>query len=207
MSQRDPTTDAFAGSGADLPLDQAEALDAACDAFERKWTGGGRPDVLAAVLEVEERLRPAAARELVALDVYYRRRAGEPLPDYAARVPALDPDWLAGIICGAGDATAARPGGADRPPRAGDAVRYFGDFELLGEISRGGMGVVYRARQVSLDRVVALKMIKSGEFARPVEARRFRQEVEAASAFEVAFGTARAGTRAASVPPSSSRMA
>src|SRR5262249_54397447 len=64
------------------------------------------------------------------------------------------------------------------------SVRCFGDYELLEALAQGGMGIVYKARQNSLQRLVALKMLRVDAFDRAVDVQRFRHEAELAADLE-----------------------
>ncbi len=152
------------------------ASDNDLDLAERE---GWLDEVLTAYLKARDVGRPPGRDELLAAYPDLAAPLGDFLRD-EGRLDRLAAPLRAAVsrLAGAAPLPVACRGPA--PPASADGPR-FGDYELLEQVGQGGMGVVYRARQVSLNRPVALKMIRPGVCDGPEARARFRTEARAAA--------------------------
>src|SRR5436309_3455456 len=154
------------------PLSLLYRVDGCCDGFEKRLQAGERPRIEDFLDSAVGEERCVLLRRLLRLDFEYRRKRGEvPEPeDYLNRFPG---EYTA-ILQEFSQAETVPPSEAI-VTAALPATREVGfPFEILKTLGRGGMGVVYKARDLKLNRLVALKMILAGSHAEPGELARFR---------------------------------
>lgn len=176
-------------------------IDKICDEFEARWKAGEQPSLHDFIQQITKESRPALAKELIPLDVECRAVFGS-VPDaveyamfgdggvrLAQRVidtiqtkpqvdggtASHDAEYAETFIR---NKTSWNTADGNAPD---DISPQIGPYRLLQKIGKGGMGVVYKAHQVKLNRTVALKMILTGNQAGDDEIARFHAEAEAAA--------------------------
>jgi WD40 repeat protein/serine/threonine protein kinase len=159
-------------SDSPLPVAAARRVDEIADRFEIALLAGARPLLEDYLKDVGNLELPALLAELLRLEVEHRLQNGErpSEEEYRQRFPS-HAHLLAPVFSEAPTIGGATGGPKDWPVLPG--------YEILEVLGHGGMGIVYKARQLSLNRTVALKMILAGQLAQPAEIERFRVEAEA----------------------------
>lgn len=150
------------------------------DADSPKERNAAREQQLAELLErMTAELRAGRAPDLEALTKEHPKLSGELRELWGA--VQLAEGMAVGLSRRSWPTAKATVPWTDRPAAGSELPREFGDFELQRELGRGGMGIVYQARQRSLNRTAAVKMILRGQWASAADLARFRSEAESAA--------------------------
>jgi serine/threonine protein kinase len=186
--------DAQAASSDDsLPLESQLRLERLCTAFEQAWKLGQPTTIESILVDSEEPWRSTLLRELLVLDVDYRRRRGEKpvASDYAERFPEDHAAVAYALERAAGEAVSGdrvsetASGCPDSPVRSTPfAIAPGGKidrFTVLRELGRGAFGMVYLARDEELQRDVAIKIPHRDRFRSPEHLQRFMNEARTAA--------------------------
>jgi len=176
-------------ASSESPADQLNSIrqiDVICDEFEEELRNGRRPELRQILAASASQLRPQLLGDLLA--ILRHHLSEEELASYRNVLLELCPEHTETIITALRDDTL---GVAAEWPEANEQSNSscglqtgerFGKFEIIEEIARGGMGIVFKAFQSDLERTVALKLIASGQLAGGEEIERFKREARAVAA-------------------------
>ena len=154
--------------------DRSRRIDALCNQFETELLAGEGPRIEDLLTQAEAGEREELLYELLAIEIWRRRTSGqEPvLEDYLQRFPADDSAVRRVFVRGDSPQASEKPAAGEVPP-------VLGDYEILEELGRGGMGVVYKARHRRLKKPFALKVLRADWAANREAMSRFSREIEA----------------------------
>jgi tetratricopeptide (TPR) repeat protein len=156
----------------------ARRINEVCNRFELAWQAGPRPRLEDFLSDTPEPERSVLLRELIALDLDYRRRAGEKptAEEYRERFPAWAPPAEVSTVL---DSPGPADGAATPDPELAGAARA-GRYQLGDEIGHGGMGAVLQGHDPELDRDLAIKVLREDHLDQPGAVQRFLEEARIA---------------------------